>query len=133
MCSQRDFCRLERGDPCSLLKLRQMGTQRLQTKGVLSWLVRSLGFLCRYKRFLSCLGYSSRPQYKISFSSPYTIYTIWTGVSSHCQFQLLVYTVVLALSKSSICMACGASTLRYPRRLSGFHCMHHVYIVKLVH
>ncbi len=32
--------RLERGGPCWLLKLRWMGTQRVQMKGVLPWLVR---------------------------------------------------------------------------------------------
>ncbi len=43
--------RLERGGPCWLLKLRQMGTQRAQMKGVFPWLVRrtcraSTGDLC---------------------------------------------------------------------------------------
>jgi hypothetical protein len=37
------------------------------------FLVGSLGLSCRYKRFLFCLDCSSRPQYKILFSSPYTI------------------------------------------------------------
>jgi hypothetical protein len=32
--------RLDRGGPCLLLKLRQMGTQRVQMKGVFPWLVR---------------------------------------------------------------------------------------------
>ncbi len=36
-----------------------------------SFLVGSLGLSCRYKRFLFCLGCSA--QYKIIFSSPYTI------------------------------------------------------------
>jgi len=35
---------LERGDPCWLLKLRWMGTQRVQMKGVLPWLP---GWACR--------------------------------------------------------------------------------------
>ncbi len=36
MCPER----LERGGPCWLLKLREIGTQRGQMKGVLTWLVR---------------------------------------------------------------------------------------------
>ncbi len=32
--------RLERDGPCGLMKLRQMGTQRVHIKGVLTWLVR---------------------------------------------------------------------------------------------
>ncbi len=46
-----------------------MGTQRVQMKG----LVGLFGLSCRYKSFLSCLSCSSHPQYKIFFSSPYTI------------------------------------------------------------
>ncbi len=51
--------RLERGGPSWLLKLKWMGTQRVQMKGDPS-LVGSLGLSCRYKRFLFCLGWSSR-------------------------------------------------------------------------
>jgi hypothetical protein len=36
-------------------------------------LVGSLGFSCWYKRFLFCLGWSSRPSKKKLFSLPYTI------------------------------------------------------------
>ncbi len=64
--------RLERGGPCWLLKLRWMGTQRVQMKGVLPWLVH-LGLSCRYKRLLSCLGCSGQPSTKYFFLSPYTI------------------------------------------------------------
>jgi hypothetical protein len=49
--------RLEKGGPCWLLKLRQMGTQREQIKRVLPWLVRLI-VACRYKSFLFCLGCS---------------------------------------------------------------------------
>jgi hypothetical protein len=38
-----------------------------------SFLVGSLGLSCQYKRFLSCLGCSSRSGYKIFFFSSYTI------------------------------------------------------------
>jgi hypothetical protein len=47
--------RLEMVGPCWLLKLSQMGTQRVQMKGVFP-LVGLLGSSCRYKRLLSCLG-----------------------------------------------------------------------------
>ncbi len=63
---------------CTLwLKLRWMGTQRVQMKGVLPFFfVSSLGLSCWYKRFLSRLRCSGRPmQYKILFSSPNTIST----------------------------------------------------------
>jgi hypothetical protein len=47
--------KLEMVGPCWLLKLSQMGTQRVQMKGVFP-LVGLLGSSCRYKRLLSCLG-----------------------------------------------------------------------------
>ncbi len=48
-----------------------MEIRRVQLKGVLSW-VGLLGSSCRYTRFLSCLGCSSRPCTKYFFS-PYSI------------------------------------------------------------
>ncbi len=64
------FCpeRSERGGPCRLLKLRQMGTYGVHRKGVLSWLVFDflLDSLCRYKIYLSCLGCYSQPNTKNS-------------------------------------------------------------------
>jgi hypothetical protein len=66
---------LERGDPCRLLKMRHMGTQGvLHMTGVLPWLV-SLGSSCRCKRFLFCLGCSSRPRTKYLF--PHRIPTMY--------------------------------------------------------
>jgi hypothetical protein len=68
--------RLERGGgPCSLLKLRGMGTQRVQMQGVLPWLVR---WACRAgtRDFYSALAALVGPVQNI-FSPPYTIpYTI---------------------------------------------------------
>jgi hypothetical protein len=52
--------RPERGGPCWLVKLRRIGTQRLQMKGGPS-LVGSLGSSCWYKRLLSCLKCSDQP------------------------------------------------------------------------
>ncbi len=52
--------RLERDGLNWLLKL-WMGTQRVQMKEVLPWLVAWLVVPCRYKRFLFCHGCSSRP------------------------------------------------------------------------
>ncbi len=54
--------RLERGGPCRLLKLRQMGTQRVQNE-------RGPLFCssCQYKRFLCCFGCPSRPSTKYFF------------------------------------------------------------------
>jgi hypothetical protein len=43
-----------------------MGTQGVHIKGVLPW-VGSLGSSCRYKRFFSCIGCSSRPNTKYPF------------------------------------------------------------------
>jgi hypothetical protein len=60
--------RLESGGPCWLLKLRWMGTRRVQMNGILTWLVGSLGLSCRYKRFFFCLGCSSRPSTKYFFT-----------------------------------------------------------------
>jgi hypothetical protein len=54
------------GGPCWLLKLRWMGNQSIQMKEVL-FLVGSLGLSCRNKRFLFCLGCSSRPSTKYFF------------------------------------------------------------------
>jgi hypothetical protein len=58
--------RLERGGPCWLLKLRRMGTQRVQIKRRMGTqkvqikrgpsLVGCLGLSCRYKRFCSALA-----------------------------------------------------------------------------
>jgi hypothetical protein len=59
------------GNPCCLLKLRQMETQRLQMKGVLlDWFV---GFFQLVQEIfvLPWLFYTT--QYKIVFFSPYTI------------------------------------------------------------
>ncbi len=56
--------RLERSGPCWLLKLRWIGTQRVQMK---TSLVGSLGLLCQYKRLLFCLGCSGRPRTKYFF------------------------------------------------------------------
>ncbi len=49
-----------------------MGTQRVQIKGILPWLVR---WACRAgtRDFWYCLGCSSRPSTKLVFSSMYTI------------------------------------------------------------
>ncbi len=58
--------RPERGGPCWLLKLRQMGTNEVQMKGVLPWLF-FVGLSCRHKRFSSCLGCSSQPSNKYFF------------------------------------------------------------------
>ncbi len=55
--------RPERGGPCWLLKLRQMGTYRVQMKGVLPWLVR-WARRTSTKDFLSCLGCTSQPSTK---------------------------------------------------------------------
>ncbi len=55
-----DSERPERDGLCWLLKLRWMGTQGVQMKGVLPWLVGWLSFTCRNKRFLFCLGCFSR-------------------------------------------------------------------------
>ncbi len=64
--------RRERGSPCwlLLLKLRQMGTKEVllyctHERG--PSLVGSSGSLCQYKRFLFCLGCSSRPVQNIHF------------------------------------------------------------------
>jgi hypothetical protein len=46
----------ERGGPCCLLKLWQMGHMDANERG--PSLVGSLGSFCRYKRFLYCLGCS---------------------------------------------------------------------------
>ncbi len=43
-----------------------MGTQRVQMKGVLPWLVLG-GLSCQYKRFLFSLGCSSQPSTNIFF------------------------------------------------------------------
>ncbi len=54
-----------------MLKLRRMGTHRVQIKGVLPWLVR---WACRANtRDFLCLGCSSRPSTKYVFSHPYNI------------------------------------------------------------
>ncbi len=60
--------RLERGGPCWLLKLRWMGTQRVQMKVVLSWLVSSLGLSCNE---IFCSAWLA--QYKLFFPH-YTLF-----------------------------------------------------------
>jgi hypothetical protein len=55
------------GGPCLLLKLRWIGTQRVQMKGVLPWLVRQA--CCAGSALAALVG----PIYKIFFSSPCTI------------------------------------------------------------
>ncbi len=48
--------RPDSGGLCWLLKLRQMGTQRVQMKGhFLGWYVGTLQVRCRYTKFLYCL------------------------------------------------------------------------------
>jgi hypothetical protein len=54
--------RLERGGPCRLLKLMQIGTQGVHKKGVLLWLVRWARHTGK-----SCLGFSSMPSIKYYF------------------------------------------------------------------
>ncbi len=60
---------------CTLwLKLRQMGTQGVHTYERYPSVVGSVSSSCRFKRFLSCLGRSSRPSKKYFVSSSYIIF-----------------------------------------------------------
>ncbi len=61
--------RLERRSPCWLLKLRHMGNQRVQMKGVLPWLVR---WACRAgtRDFCPALAASRRPSTKYFLPFP---------------------------------------------------------------
>jgi hypothetical protein len=63
---QRDY---REGGPCWLLKQKQMGEYSTNERG--PSLVCSLGSSSRYKRFLSCLGCSSRPSKKYFFLTVY--------------------------------------------------------------
>jgi hypothetical protein len=58
--------RPERGGPCCLLKLRQMGTYRVKMKGVIPWLVR---WACRAgtRDFYPALAALVRPVQNIFF------------------------------------------------------------------
>ncbi len=64
--------KLERVGPCRLLKLRWTGTQRVQMKGVLPWLVHWAWCAGGTRDFCSALA-ALAAQYKIFLSSPYTI------------------------------------------------------------
>ncbi len=66
-CVQRDYCR--EGRP--LLTEVNRDSKRTNDRG--PFLIGSLGLSCRYKRFLFCLGCTSRPSTKYFSSSPYTI------------------------------------------------------------
>ncbi len=59
-----------------LLKLRGMGTQRVQMKGSLPWLVRWAD-LAGTRDFLSCLSCSSRPGTKYFFPHRTLFQFIW--------------------------------------------------------
>ncbi len=52
----RPDSRLERGAPDDLLKLRQMGTQGVNMKGVLPWLFCGMGTLACTKDFYPALA-----------------------------------------------------------------------------
>ncbi len=58
--------RLERGGPCWLFETDTNGVSKSTNVRGFS-LVASLGSSCRYKRFLSCLGCTSRPVHNIFF------------------------------------------------------------------
>ncbi len=60
--------RLERGGPCCLLKLRWMGTQRVQMKGVLSWLFSWACFCSALAALVSSVHSFFSSQYAISIS-----------------------------------------------------------------
>jgi hypothetical protein len=63
--------RRERGDPCWLLKLKQLGTQGVHMKGVLPWLFVGLVVPVKENFVLPWLLKSA--QYKVFFPSLYTI------------------------------------------------------------
>jgi hypothetical protein len=58
--------RPERGGPCRLLKLRQMGTLGVHVKEALPWLVH-WALHASQERYLSCLDCSSQPSSKYYF------------------------------------------------------------------
>ncbi len=114
--------RLELGGPCWLLKLRWMGTQRGQMKGVHSWLVY---WACRAdtKDFCSALAALVGPS-KIFFSSPYTIYIPLSSSPSILGRQPCWVTCLLDLDPLPG-ITFSNSDLRLPKvkRLHGHECM----------
>ncbi len=88
-CNQR----LERGGTCWLLKLRWMGTQRVQIKGVLLWLIRRA---CRaYTRdFYSALAALVGP---VQNSFPHR--TLFQCLCPHCQASWASSRAGLPISK----------------------------------
>ncbi len=71
-------CRETRGGPCWLMKLRWMGTQRVQMTGVLPWLVRRARRAGTQELFILLLWSA---QYKIFSYSPYTISNICVPIA----------------------------------------------------
>ncbi len=67
------------GWPCLPLKLRWMGTQRVQMKDVLPWLVRWAFMPVQETFILPRLLWSA--QYKIFFSAPYTIFNLCVPIA----------------------------------------------------
>ncbi len=90
------------GGPCWLLKLRWMGTQGLQMKGVLPWLV-CWACLAGSRDFCSSLAALVGPVKNI-FSSPYTIsitlspsaskLDTWAGIRAGSPFSRYVSLVI---------------------------------------
>jgi hypothetical protein len=91
--------RIERGGPCWLMKLRWIGSQRVQMQGVLPCLVR---LACLAGFFLPWLLLSA--QYKIFCSSPYTIFNSFVPIAHQSEQaaelgRLSLSMVLLLLTK----------------------------------
>ncbi len=104
--------RLERGGPCWLLKLRWMGTQRVQLKGILPWLVR---WACRAgtRDFFSALSALVSSMQNIFFPH-HTLFkflcshrpAIWAGSRAGSPFSWYVF-LCMPKSLSLACLSLG--------------------------